>query len=157
DSYALVMEDLARIFGNGGSAKELQGLVETTRHADEKSGWRFAAMVGLMEGLVSRNIEQSPHEFLNYVYGGVVAGNVKIVWEHITGEVIAAAGSMTVDEESRITAMDLMGFIGSTEHLPVFAKALQPEHPRGVQLAVVRAIGRQNDREGAELLMNEQR
>src|SRR5699024_9941572 len=73
------------------------------------------------------------------------------------GEVIAAAGSMTVDEESRITAMDLMGFIGSTEHLPVFAKALQPEHPRGVQLAVVRAIGRQNDREGAELLMNEQR
>src|SRR5690625_2200330 len=69
DSYALVMEELARIFGNWGSAKELQGLVETTLHADEKSGWRFAAMLGLMEGLVSRNIEQSPHEFLNYVYG----------------------------------------------------------------------------------------
>lgn len=157
DTYAFVMEDLARVLGNGGAKQELRRLVETTLHADEKSGWRFGTMLGLMEGLVSRrNFEQSPNEFLEYVYGANVPGSVRTSWERFVDEVTSAAETTEENRADRVAAIELMGFITGTESLPVFKKALQPENPRAIQLAVVRAIGRQNTREGAQLLMDEE-
>ncbi|WP_372639207.1 PVC-type heme-binding CxxCH protein, partial [Fodinibius sp.] len=155
DSYAHVMEDLAGVLGNGGSKKELRRLVETTLQANEGSGWRFSAMLGLMEGLASRrDFDQSSSELLNYVYGADVPAEAEGSWQDFVEEVTTMAET---DRENRVTVIDLMGFIGSEEQLPVFARALQPENPRAVQLAVVRAIGRQNTGEGARLLMDEER
>lgn len=158
DSYAFVMEDLARMLGNGGAATALRDLVETTLQAGEKGGWRFSAMLGLMEGLTSRrDFDQSTSGLLSYVYGASVPGGTEVSWVDFLDEVTAAAETPRAKQETRVTAIELMGFIGSKEHLPVFARALQPENPRAVQLAVVRAIGRQNTGEGARLLMDKER
>lgn len=158
DAYASVMEDLGRILGRGGSRQDCRRLFQATLDAQKDYKWRISAVLGMMEGLINRqDFNQSPDNILTYLYEATLPSSVKSSWKSFLDEVMAIAETTTGNQQKRVTAIELLGYLANNQSRSIFTKALQPENAREVQLAAIEAIGRQNAKIAAQLLMDEDR
>lgn len=152
-AYALVMQDMGRLFGNAASAEACRDLLEETLHQKGGEDWRAATILGLAEG-VSRRKEimkdkGSPlHALLANESNPKASTRLGTFMKRMNR--VALAENLPVSQ--RKDAVALLGYYDFDNARPVLEKTLDARNPPEIQIETVSALARLGKVEGARLM-----
>jgi len=152
-AFASVMQDLGRLFGNGGSVQDCRVILQDVVSSDGSPDWRISTALGLMEGVTSRAKEfgSSPKGLLYAIQGNTSAAN-RAAMDNFVNTVAALAEDTGKDKTLRVHATALLGYTNFEHSNAVLQKLLDARNPPEIQLEAVNALGKLNDPRGAALL-----
>ncbi|MDP3068818.1 MAG: c-type cytochrome [Opitutaceae bacterium] len=145
-NFAIMMEQLGRVFGVGASAEDCREFVAPALHEGTAIGGRIAAVLGLAEGL---RVRSAPKFSLNSLLRDGDSAALAALHE--------AAAHRAMDERAskadRVAALALLGYGTIATAGQALGRALDARQSPEIQQQAIRAIERIGDPRGAELLM----
>ena len=157
--YALVMEDLARIYGGGASLESCQRFITQMLADDRELTWCLPAVLGLIEGTRGRaDFKQGGPAAL---FAGASTGpsaNSGDVFQQLARmagfpRLAKLAGDDRLPVRQRVSAVTLLGYGSFDDAGGVLGELLDPRRDAALQLQAVRALERMGATRGAELLV----
>lgn len=129
-----------------GDALQAAVFAVTEAHGGEPANWQMGALASLLSTLTSR--QASPEEALEPEAAERVAAAIE--------RVRRMAADPDADETTRVSAISILGRIpgDAAADLEVLRERLAPQEPAAVQLAAIRALGRIDLPESAEILLD---
>ena len=163
-AYAVVTEDLARIYGGGASPEACRRFVEQVLEEDEELAWCLPAILNLIQGTAGRADAQGRRNIgLTSVFTdenpaapGVAASEDpfhQLARRAGFERLARLAGDDRALIPQRVSAVALLGYGEYGEAARVVAGLLEARQDPALQLQAVRAIERLGDARGAELLI----
>lgn len=158
-AFAVVMEDLGRVFGAGASLEACRQFLVQMLTGEGKLAWRMASVLGLAEGLRGRpelkgKAAAGPFAALLGADGAPPATGAAL--EEFLRQAAKIAGEESAPTRQRITAVALLGYTDFNQAGSVLGALLDARQAPGLQLQAVRALERFGDARGAEILVREQ-
>lgn len=150
-AYALVMQDLGRLFGNAASVEACRDLLVETLNKKGGEDWRAATVLGLSEGIARRN------EFSN------APQPLKVLLENGAAKEVQKLNAF-MDNMSRIAlredlpaaqrkdAIALLGYHDFAKVKSTLRKTLGAQNPPEIQIETLSALTRLGDTEGARYM-----
>lgn len=152
-AYALVMQDMGRLFGNAaseGACRDL--LIETLR---QKGGeeWRAATILGLAEGVSRRKeIHKEGSSTLRVLLENGGDANARKQLENFMKQMTAVAVNDKLPSLQRKDAIALLGYYDFALVKNILGKTLDAKNPPELQIETVASITRLGNTEGARMM-----
>ncbi len=153
-AFAAVMQDLGRLYGNGGSVADSRVLLQDVLSSTGAYEWRVSTLLGLAEGVTGRIKEfgTSPKGLLYAIQGNNPSSASVVSLDNFIGKVLSQADNQAEKTRVRLLATALLGYTNFERSQDVLKKMLAPRTPPELLLEAVSAITRLNDSRGAVLL-----
>lgn len=153
-TFAAVMQDLGRLYGNGASVADSRVLLQDVLSSNGEYEWRVSTILGLAEGITGRINEfgTSPKGLLHAIQGTSTSSANFASLDSFIGKVINLADNQAENIRVRVLATSLLGFTNYERTHTALQKMLAPTTPPELLLAAVSALTRLNDPRGAILL-----
>lgn len=152
-AFAVVMQDLGQLFGNGASIEDCRELLKdmiSTKSAEE---WKVATVLGLSEGIGRRRGVASGSQGILYSLLGENASPSEIKsLDLFVNQVAVNAGTKTLSVRARSSAAALLGYTNFEKSHDVLEKLMDARNPSELQLAAVGSFARLGDTRGAAFL-----
>lgn len=154
ESFAAVMQDLGRLFGNGGSIADCQRiLADVLSSGDDNLDWRISTALGLAEGLNGRTeLKNSKNNLLLALQNKNSPHVNRQNLDNFINKVAARAVDNNEKNSLRVIATALLGYTSFNETGNVLHKLLDSRNPLELQVEAVNALARQEDVRGGQLL-----
>lgn len=154
--FALVMEDLSRVFGAGASPESCRRFLTGMLAEDRELSWCLPAVLSLAEGMRGRTDlgarkGESP---LAALLGGDASGSGTQAVDDLFRRATAVARNEAAATRDRISAVSLLGSADYARVGPLLGELLDARQPPALQLQAVRALERLGDPRGGELLVD---
>ncbi|WP_236972896.1 PVC-type heme-binding CxxCH protein [Membranihabitans marinus] len=152
EAYPLIMEDLGQMFGNGATiaqCKEILNMV-LQNQAESKAG--VATVLGLAEGLSGRKELSKAKSVLSFLTSRMTKGGEKQKFESFFKSALKMASDPSLDLDTRITALELLGYTDDQRSLSILKSALMSNQLPEIQQAAIKSISKQGSAAGASLL-----
>ncbi len=150
-AFAVVMEQLGRVFGAGAPAEACQALLRQTVQGEGDLAWRMTTVMGLLEGYRGRARAAAAKDAFAPLAGAQGRN------EPAVRAFLAAAAERAVDAATplaeRLSAVALLGYADYDLVAARFEVLLDTRQAPEVQLQAVRALDRLGDARGAALLV----
>jgi putative heme-binding domain-containing protein len=150
-AFSLVMQDLGRLLGNGGSVADSRIFMKDVLNAPSGMDWRVSSLLGLAEGASGRakDFSSSSKGFI-YALQGEQASDLQL--DNFISATSKIAENPAVASAERVRATALLGFTDFDRANKTLQKLLDPRNPPELLLGVVSSISRLNDARGAAML-----
>jgi putative heme-binding domain-containing protein len=154
-AFSLVMQDLGRLLGNGGSVADSRIFMKDVLNAPSGMDWRVSSLLGLAEGASGRakDFSSSSKGFI-YALQGEQASDLQL--DNFISATSKIAENPAVASAERVRAIALLGFTDFDRANKTLQKLLDPGNPPELLLGVVSSISRLNDARGAAMLTAKQ-
>ena len=154
-AFSLVMQDLGRLLGNGGSVAESRIFMKDVLDASSGMDWRVSSLLGLAEGASGRakDFSSSSKGFIYALQGEQVSA---IQLDNFISATSKIAENPALSSAARVRATALLGFTDFDRASKTLQKLLDPGNPPELLLGVVSSISRLNDARGAAMLTAKQ-
>jgi|UniRef100_UPI0040492AE1 putative membrane-bound dehydrogenase-like protein len=154
-AFSLVMQDLGRLLGNGGSVADSRIFMKDVLNASSGMDWRVSSLLGLAEGASGRakDFSSSSKGFI-YALQGEQASDLQL--DNFISATTKIAENPAAASAERVRAMALLGFTDFDRANKTLQKLLDPGNPPELLLGVVSSISRLNDARGAAMLTAKQ-
>lgn len=154
-AFSLVMQDLGRLLGNGGSVADSRIFMKDVLNASSGMDWRVSSLLGLAEGASGRakDFGTSSKGFI-YALQGEQASVLQL--DNFIAATIKIAENPAAASAERVRATALLGFTDFDCAKKTMQKLLDPRNPPELLLGVVSSVSRLNDAEGAAMLTAKQ-
>ena len=158
-------QQLGSIIGARGNTAESAKLLRAAAEGKESDWWRPAALEGLASGLRARGSKLTPQPVLLRLLDDKTAGVRRAALHllEISGlpsgidATLAKAALTAADRDQpgdrRADAVSLLALGATPKPLEFYQKLIEPNEPEEVQLAAVRALGKQDGLEPAKRLL----
>ncbi len=151
--FAAVMQDLGRLFGNGGSIADCRVLLHDVISSDGDDGWRISTALGLAEGISGRaEMKTSRNSPLFALQGENASKADREALDKFITTVAARAGDEDAQTRLRVVATALLGYTDFERTGMVLQRLLDSRNPPELQLEAVAALAHQGDVRGGKLL-----
>lgn len=155
-AFAAVMQDLGRLFGNGGSIADCRVLLHDVISSDGDYSWRISTALGLAEGISGRaEMKASQKDLLFALQGENVSNADRKALDKFITKVAARAGDEDEQTHLRVVATALLGYTDFERTGTVLQNLLDSRNPPELQIEAVTALARQGDVRGGKLLTTE--
>ncbi|MGV3556605.1 PVC-type heme-binding CxxCH protein [Larkinella arboricola] len=152
-AYALVMQEMGRLFGNAAPVQACQTLLVETLDKNAGEDWRVATILGLAEGVVKRNeFSGTGKPVLLALLAGTSEKAAVPKLEAFMATMNTVALRKDLPLSVRKDAVALLGFYDFQKVKPTLAKTLNTQNPPELQIETVSALTRLAKAEGATLL-----
>jgi hypothetical protein len=154
-AFSLVMQDLGRLLGNGGSVAESRIFMKDVLDASSGMDWRVSSLLGLAEGASGRakDFSSSSKGFI-YALQGEQVSDIQL--DNFISATSKIAENPALSSAARVRATALLGFTNFDRASKTLQKLLDPRNPPELLLGVVSSISRLNDASGAAMLTAKQ-
>jgi putative membrane-bound dehydrogenase-like protein len=154
-AFAVVLEDLGRVFGRGAAPKACRDFLIDALRSDRDLEWCLPAVLGLTEGLGKRGNKNERNVWAVLFGSEGVAGDVS------RDEFIGRLGRLAANDDlpvpRRASALAMLGHARFEEARGVLEAILAPRQPLELQLQAIRTIEQLGDPRGGELLVEPER
>lgn len=153
-AYPLIMRALANMFGQGATMAECSDLINVIFSSTSTDHALFATVLGLVEGLNGRTDLPAHQNVLRFL-GSQLRGVGKAQWPTFLGRVQSQAAEKDLPLETRLNAIQLLGYFEDDQSLAILAQVLKEKQPVEIPIAAIQSISAQGRTAAAALLTKE--
>ncbi|MCE6991997.1 PVC-type heme-binding CxxCH protein [Dyadobacter sp. CY323] len=152
-AYALVMQEMGRLFGNAASVQACRELLIETLDKNAAEDWRASTILGLAEGVARRKeFSSTGKPVLQALLEGTSGQSAVKQLEAFMKTMNAVALREDLPVPQRKDAVALLGFYDFQKARPTLQKTLNAKNPPELQIETVAALTRLANPQGAALL-----
>jgi len=152
-AYALVMQDMGRLFGNAASEVACRDLLIETLRQKGGEEWRAATILGLAEGVSRRKeIHKEGSSPLRVLLENGGDANARKQLENFMKQMTAVAVNDKLPSLQRKDAIALLGYYDFALVKNILGKTLDAKNPPELQIETVASITRLGNTEGARMM-----
>ncbi len=152
-AFAVVMQDLGMLFGNGASMEACRGFLKQMIQSNSGFEWRTSSALGLAEGLSERQeMKTSSQGVLSAVLSNSSLNSDKLLLSQFIKKVVVTVQNKKISAKFRIAGTNLLGYTRFDISGNVLGTLLGTSNPPELQLAAIASLARLGDLRGGYML-----